>query len=67
MDFWRKSPYEFSVEDLDKELIARGARESNEKWFKFSDSMEIHERDEIMRQVTCVCLLFKRQYENCCG
>lgn len=51
MDFQRESPYEFSVEDLDKELISRGAREPNEKRFKFSDSMEIHERDEIMRQV----------------
>ena len=34
---YRKSPIEFSVEDLDRELIARGAKVPDEKKFKFKD------------------------------
>jgi len=51
MDNVRTSPYEFSVEELDKELIARGAQVSDEKRFKFSDRMDAYEWDCIMKQV----------------
>jgi len=51
MDDLRISPYEFSVEELDRELIARGAQVPDEKRFKFSDNMDAFERDCIMKQV----------------
>lgn len=51
MDNVRTSPYEFSVEELDKELIVRGAQVPDEKRFKFKDIMDAHERDCIMEQV----------------
>jgi V8-like Glu-specific endopeptidase len=51
MDNARTSPYEFSVEELDMELIARGARIPDEKQFKFKDNMDVFERDCIMKQV----------------
>jgi V8-like Glu-specific endopeptidase len=51
MDNVRMSPYEFSVEELDRELIARGAQVPDEKRFKFSDNMDAFERDCIMKQV----------------
>jgi hypothetical protein len=42
---------EYSVEELDRELIARGAQIPGEKRFKFDDTMGPPERDTIMRQV----------------
>ncbi len=51
MDYQRRSPAEFSVEELDMELIARGAQVPDEKRFKFSDNMDAFERDCIMQQV----------------
>jgi V8-like Glu-specific endopeptidase len=50
MDNARTSPCEFSVEELDRELIVRGAQDPDEKRFKFSDNMEPHQRD-IMEKV----------------
>jgi len=47
----RKSPLEFSVEELDRELIARGAQIPEKKRFKFSDSEGTPERDAIIAQV----------------
>jgi hypothetical protein len=44
----RKSPLEFSVEDLDRELIARGAQIPEKKLFKFKDREGTPERDVIM-------------------
>jgi V8-like Glu-specific endopeptidase len=51
MDNVRTSPYEFSVEELDMELIVRGAQVPDEKRFKFKDNMDAFERDCIMGQV----------------
>lgn len=51
MNYQRRSPFEFSVEELDRELIVRGARVPVEKRFKFSDSMGTPARDAIMEQV----------------
>jgi hypothetical protein len=48
MDGYRKSPIEFSVEDLDRELIARGAQVPDEKKFVFKDTEGTPERDTIM-------------------
>jgi V8-like Glu-specific endopeptidase len=47
----RKSPLEFSVEELDQELIARGARTPGKKQFKFKDIEGTHERNAIMTGV----------------
>ncbi len=51
MDYQQRSPFEFSVEELDRELIVRGARIPVEKRFKFSDGMGTPARDAIMEQV----------------
>ena len=51
MDELRTSPCEFSVEELDRELIVRGAQDPDEKRFRFSDKMGSHQRDEIMEQL----------------
>ena len=48
---YRKSPIEFSVEDLDRELIARGAKVPDEKKFKFKDVEGTPERDSIITGV----------------
>jgi len=56
MDGYRKSPIEFSIEDLDRELIARGARVPDEKKFDFNDTEGTPERDAI---VTGVRKLYK--------
>jgi hypothetical protein len=48
MDGYRKSPIEFSVEDLDRELIARGAQVPDEKKFNFKDAEGTPERDTVM-------------------
>jgi hypothetical protein len=51
MDGYRKSPIEFSIEDLDRELIARGARVPDEKKFNFKDTEGTPERNTIMTGV----------------
>ncbi|UCH94637.1 MAG: trypsin-like peptidase domain-containing protein [Candidatus Aminicenantes bacterium] len=51
MDYWKKSPYECSVEELDRELIARGARIPEQQRFYFNDSKGTPARDAIMAQV----------------
>lgn len=48
MAIHRKSPFEFSVEDLDREMIARGAQVPNKKKFKFKDTQGTPERDAVM-------------------
>jgi hypothetical protein len=57
MENKRKSPLEFSVEELDRELIARGAQSLGKKEFMFRDKEGSPERDAIMDQV-------KKLYEN---
>jgi V8-like Glu-specific endopeptidase len=47
----RKSPLEFSVEELDQELIARGAKTPGKKQFKFKDKEGTPERNAIMTGV----------------
>jgi hypothetical protein len=47
----RISPFEFSVEELDRELMARGAQIPEKKRFKFSDREGTPERDAIMAHV----------------
>ncbi|MFC2141195.1 trypsin-like serine peptidase [Acidobacteriota bacterium] len=44
----RKSPLEFTVEDLDRELIARGAQNPGKKQFKFKDKEGTPERNAVM-------------------
>jgi hypothetical protein len=44
----RKSPLEFTVEDLDKELIARGAQTPGKKQFKFKDREGTPQRNAVM-------------------
>jgi hypothetical protein len=51
MRYRRKSPYECSVEELDMELIARGARIPEQQRFHFNDSEGTPARDSIMAQV----------------
>jgi hypothetical protein len=47
----RKSPLEFTVEDLDRELIARGAQTPGKKQFKFKDLEGTPQRNAIMTGV----------------
>jgi V8-like Glu-specific endopeptidase len=47
----RKSPLEFSVEELDRELIARGAQTPGKKQFKFKDKEGTPERNAVMTGV----------------
>lgn len=47
----KKSPLEFTVEELDKELIARGAKAPVEKQFAFEDSEGTPERNAMMTGV----------------
>lgn len=47
----RKSALEFSVEDLDRELIARGAQTPGKKQFKFKDREGTPQRNAIMTGV----------------
>jgi hypothetical protein len=47
---YRKSPIEFSIEDLDRELIARGAQVPDEKKFRFKDTEGTPERDAVMNR-----------------
>ena len=51
MDGYRKSPLEYSIADLDRELIARGARIPDKKKFDFKDSEGTPEREVIMSGV----------------
>ncbi len=51
MDEQHKSPFEFSVEELDQELIARGARVPDEKKFDFKDKEGTPERHAVMEEV----------------
>lgn len=44
----RKSPLEFSVEELDRELIARGAQTPGKKQFKFKDKEGTPQRNAVM-------------------
>lgn len=45
-----RSPRDFSIEELDRELIARGAKVPGEKRFRFSDTAGTPARNEIMEQ-----------------
>ncbi len=47
----RKPPFEYSVEELDRELIARGNKTPAGKRFKFADREGTPDRDEVMGQV----------------
>ena len=47
----RKSPLEISVEELDRELIAKGAQTPGKKQFKFKDKEGTPERTVIMTGV----------------
>jgi hypothetical protein len=47
----QKSLNEFSIEELDRELVARGAEIPGEKRFDFTGRPGIEERDNIMTQV----------------
>ncbi len=51
MGYRRKSPYECSVEELDRELIARGSKTSVEKRFGFNGRPGTPQRDVIMARV----------------
>jgi len=51
MKYRRKSPYEYSVEALDLELIARGARIPEQQRFLFNDREGTPARDAAMTQV----------------
>ncbi len=51
MEGLRKSANEFTVEELDRELIARGAPISEEKRFYFPAGEGHEERDDIMKEV----------------
>lgn len=53
----RKIPTEFSVEDIDRELIARGAQIPEKERFKFKDKEGTPARDAAMAQV-------KKLYDN---
>ncbi len=46
-----RSPIEFSIEELDRELIARGARIPEKKRFHFKDKEGTPERDAVMRNI----------------
>jgi V8-like Glu-specific endopeptidase len=46
----KRSPGDFSIEELDRELIARGAKVPDEKRFYFRDTAGTPARDEIMEQ-----------------
>ncbi len=50
MDYLKKSPFEFSVEELDRELIARAAQNPDAKPFTFGGSIGPPTRDEIVKQ-----------------
>jgi hypothetical protein len=47
----KKSPLEFSVEDLDRELIARAAQIPGHELFKFKDKEGTPQRDAIVKQL----------------
>lgn len=51
MGYRQKSPYECSVEELDRELIARGNKTPAEKRFDFNGKVGTPQRDAIMTQV----------------
>jgi hypothetical protein len=53
----KKSLNEFSIEELDRELVARGAEIPGERRFDFTGRPGIEERDDIMTQV-------KELYDN---
>lgn len=47
----RKPPLEYSIKDLERELIARGAQVPEKKRFKFGDKTGTPQRDTVMREV----------------
>lgn len=51
MSFIRSPQGEFTIEDLDRELIARGAKIPHEDLFKFTDVEGTPARDEIMNGI----------------
>ena len=51
MDYRRKPAKDFTIEELDRELIARGAKISSEQRLKFKDMDGTHERTDIMLEV----------------
>jgi hypothetical protein len=57
MLYQKKSLNEFSIEELDRELVARGAEIPGEERFDFVGRPGIDERDEIMTQI-------KELYDN---
>jgi hypothetical protein len=50
MDYLKEA-FECSVEELDRELIARGARIPGAQWFGFGDIKETPQGNEIMANV----------------
>jgi hypothetical protein len=51
MEDSKAAAVEYSIEDIDKEIIARGAQIPGEERFKFADKDGTPERDSIMEQV----------------
>jgi V8-like Glu-specific endopeptidase len=51
MEFQKKSLSDCSVEELDRELIARGARAPEEKRFQFPDRTGTPGRNDVMKQI----------------
>ena len=47
----RKLPMEYSVEELDRELVARAAQIPGKKLFKFKDKEGTPQRDCIVKQL----------------
>jgi hypothetical protein len=48
MTGYKKSPFELSVEELDRELVSRGGQDPDEKKFAFSDEKGTPARDAVM-------------------
>lgn len=48
----RKPPFEYSVKDLERELIARGAQVPSKKMFNFKDKEGTPERDVVVKGLT---------------
>ncbi|MCP4150169.1 MAG: hypothetical protein GY757_20650, partial [bacterium] len=50
MMWQKKSPIDFTVEELDREIIARGARMPPDKRFEFDNSVSNHQWAETMKK-----------------
>jgi hypothetical protein len=63
MEYQRKLS-EYSIEELDKELIVRGAQILYQGWFKFGHSKETPERDDIVGQLKEIYDQAKSEFPN---